>query len=364
MHTTDQAHRVIFIDLMRAIAVLQMVQGHTISVFLSQDLKTTELPIFAIWYFLRGMTAPIFMFTAGTVFTYLFRSVKKPFNQNYRVKKGITRAFLLIFLGYVLRYPTWKIFDFSEVTTEQWQSFIAVDVLQLIGFSLLILLAILFLSEKIKLHFTTSFFICSAFIFLISPFTELVNWNSFLPTPIASYMFRGTGSLFPIFPWAGYVVSGGILGSYLAEHPMVFKTAKFSLKVFIYGVILILLAFLSQFFIQVLNIQIINPQTEPNTIFFRVGFVILLTAVVSYISLRVNKIPLLIILAGRNTLLIYVVHLVILYGSAWTPGLTLLWGSSFSGWMSSLAALFMITLMTFMVLLLHRFKMHNKELVT
>ena len=145
---------------------------------------------------------------------------------------------------------------------------------------------------------------------------------------------------------------------------MVFKTAKFSLKVFIYGVILILLAFLSQFFIQVLNIQIINPQTEPNTIFFRVGFVILLTAVVSYISLRVNKIPLLIILAGRNTLLIYVVHLVILYGSAWTPGLTLLWGSSFSGWMSSLAALFMITLMTFMVLLLHRFKMHNKELVT
>ena len=111
---------------------------------------------------------------------------------------------------------------------------------------------------KIKLHFTTSFFICSAFIFLISPFTELVNWNSFLPTPIASYMYRGTGSLFPIFPWAGYVVSGGILGSYLAEHPMVFKTAKFSLKVFIYGVILILLAFLSQFFIQVLNIQIIK----------------------------------------------------------------------------------------------------------
>ena len=118
MHTTDQAHRVIFIDLMRAIAVLQMVQGHTISVFLSKDFQTTELPLFAVWYFLRGMTAPIFMFTAGTVFTYLFHSVKKPFKNNYRVKKGIKRGLLLLFLGYILKYPTWKIFDFSEVSSE------------------------------------------------------------------------------------------------------------------------------------------------------------------------------------------------------------------------------------------------------
>ena len=39
MHTSDQAHRVIFIDLMRAIAVLQMVQGHTIDVLLAPDLE-------------------------------------------------------------------------------------------------------------------------------------------------------------------------------------------------------------------------------------------------------------------------------------------------------------------------------------
>jgi len=364
LHTTGQAHRVIFIDLMRAIAVLQMVQGHTISVFLSKDLQTTELPLYAVWYFLRGMTAPIFMFTAGTVFTYLFRSVKRPFGENYRVKKGIRRAFLLIFLGYLLRYPTWKVFDFSEVTPEQWQSFIAVDVLQLIGFSLLILLFILFVAEKLKFHFTTSFFVSAAFIFLISPFTEIINWNSFLPTPIASYFYGKTGSLFPLFPWAGYVVAGAVLGSYLAENPMVFKTAKFSLKVFIYGVVLFLIAFFSQFIIQALNIQIINPQTEPNTIFFRVGFVLLLTAIVSYVSLTVNKIPLIIILAGRNTLLIYFVHLVILYGSAWTPGLALLWGSSLSGWQSFIAALTMITLMTFMVMGIHKLKIRNKELVT
>ncbi len=236
MHTYDQAHRVIFIDLMRAIAVLQMVQGHTIDVLLAPELRTTELPVYAVWYFLRGMTAPIFMFTAGTVFTYLFHSVKRPFEENYRVKKGFRRAFLLIFLGYFLKYPTWTIFDFSDVTADKWQLFISADVLQLIGFSLLILLLILFIAEKLKLNYTATFITISTVIFVASPFIETINWISFLPAPIAAYFYSGSGSLFPLFPWSGYVIAGGILGCYLAQNPLVFKTARFSKLLAIFGV--------------------------------------------------------------------------------------------------------------------------------
>jgi uncharacterized membrane protein len=349
---------------MRAIAVLQMVQGHTIAVFLSPELRNTDLPVYAVWYFLRGMTAPIFMFTAGTVFIYLFRSVKKPFWENYRVKKGIRRAFLLIFLGYLLRYPTWKVVDFSDVTTEKWQQFFAIDVLQLIGFSLLILLVILFITQKLKLNYTTTFILGASFVFLASPFIETITWDSFLPVTIAAYFYSGSGSLFPLFPWMGYVISGGVLGSYLAQNPMVFKTSRFSLILAIYGTAFTLTALLSDLILKTYQIQIIDPQAEPNTILFRMGFVLMLTAVVSYISLKVNKIPQLLILAGRNTLLIYVVHLVILYGSAWSPGLDILWGYSFSGWQSFYAALIMILLMTFMVMGIHKLKIRNKELVT
>jgi uncharacterized membrane protein len=364
MHTTDQAHRVIFIDLMRAIAVLQMVQGHTIDVVLAAELRTTELPVYAVWYFLRGMTAPIFMFTAGTVFTYLFHSVKRPFGENYRVKKGLRRGFLLIFLGYFLKYPTWTIFDFSDVTADKWQLFISADVLQLIGFSLLILLLILFIAEKLKLNYTATFITITTIIFVASPFIETINWISFLPAPVAAYFYSGSGSLFPLFPWSGYVIAGGILGCYLAQNPLVFKTARFSKLLAVFGVAFTLVAIFSEIILQALQIQIVDPQAEPNTIFYRVGFVLLLTSVVSYISLRVNHIPQLIILAGRNTLLIYIVHLIILYGSAWTPGINLLWGYSFSGWQSFVAAVIMITLMTFMVLAIHKLKIHNKELVT
>jgi uncharacterized membrane protein len=364
VHSSEPKHRVIFIDLLRAIAVLQMVQGHTVDVLLAPEFRTTEFPIYNIWYFLRGMTAPIFMFTAGTTFTYLFKSVKKPFGENYRVKKGLRRVLLLLLIGYILRYPSWTIVDFSQVTAENWQTFFIVDVLQLIGFSLLVLLLILFFTEKLKLNFTVTFIVSAALIFLTSPFMESINWNSYLPAPIAAYLYSGSGSLFPIFPWAGYVISGAVLGSYLAQNPMVFKSSRFSTLLAIVGAAFSLIALFSYLILQAYGIDNINPQAAPNTIFFRMGFVLLLTALVSYISLKVDKIPHLIILVGRNTLLIYVVHLMILYGSIWTPGLKLLWGESFSGWQSFGAAITMITLMILMVKLIHRFKIHNKELVT
>lgn len=364
MHSSEPKHRVIFIDLLRAIAVIQMVQGHTVYVLLAKNYMNEELPVFALWHFLRGMTAPIFLFTAGTVFTYLFSSVRKPFLENYRVKKGIKRAFLLLFIGYMLRYPSWTIVDFSQVTPEAWQSFFIVDVLQLIGLSLLILLFILFTVEKLKLNNLAAFVTVSAIIFIASPFIDSINWIEILPAPFAAYFFSGSGSLFPIFPWAGFVISGAVLGCYLAQNPMVFKSSRFSIWLGIISVIFLLAAYFSELIMDASSINIFNPQVSPDTIFLRIGFVLALTSLVSYISLKVEHIPYLIILIGRNTLLIYVVHLIILYGSVWSLGLGAILGSSLTGWQSFFASIVMIALMTLMVLIIHRFKIRNKELVT
>lgn len=364
MTPSGQKHRIIFIDLMRAFAVLQMVQGHTINVLLAEQFRNTDYFFYAVWHFMRGMTAPIFMFTAGTVFTYLFRSVKKAFGENQRVKKGVKRGFLLIGIGYLLRYPTWTVFDFSEVSELSWRIFQAVDVLQLIGVSLLLLIVILYLSEKTGINDTVLFTLAASLIFFSSPFIEKIDWLLFLPQFIASYFYTGTGSLFPVFPWAGYVVAGGVLGSYLAKNPLVFKTKRFSLLLALFGSAFMLVSLVSIPIMNALNVEIENVQTSPEVIIFRVGFVLVLNAIVSFIALKVEKIPQLIILVGRNTLLIYVVHLLILYGSAWNPGINFLWGKTFNGWSSVFAALIMISVMTLMVLIIHKLKIRNKELVT
>jgi len=361
MSSTDLKHRIIFIDLLRAFAVFQMVQGHTIDTLLADDFRTSESLIYSVWFFMRGMTAPIFMFTAGTVFTYLFRLVQRPFHDNPRVIKGIKRGLLLIFLGYLIKYPTWKVFDFSNVSDYSWQIFLAVDVLQLIGFGLLAMLLLLYISEKINLNPYILFIVTSLCVFLVSPYFSTIEWNNYLPQAIAGYFYSGTGSLFPFFPWAGYVIAGGVLGSYLAKHPTVFKSSKFSIALLAIGAMFIIISKTLNMFSPA---ESVTNSAATSTILFRIGFVLLLISLVSYVSIKVSTIPKLIVLIGRNTLLIYVVHLLILYGSAWNPGLYSQFSHSFTGWQSFYSAIVMVALMSSMVIILNYLKVRNKELVT
>ncbi len=364
MAHTEKKHRIIFIDLMRAIAVLQMVQGHTTDVLLADNFRNPDSLIYSTWVFLRGMTAPIFMFTAGIVFTYLFQLVNKPFKENPRVKKGVKRGLLLIFLGYLLRYPTWTVFDFSQVSDSSLQVFFVVDVLQLIGASLIALLLLLYIAEKFSLSYYTVFLIALVMIFGLSPFFLTIDWNSFLPAPIAGYFYTGTGSLFPFFPWAGYVIAGGVLGAYLARHPLVFRSSKFSLNLATIGAALILTSTFPDVLTNLLGVTTVVNLADTGLVLFRVGFVLLLNALVSFISLKADSIPKILVLLGRNTLLIYVVHLVILYGSAWNKGLYDYIGKSLTGWQTFSSAVTMIAVMTLMVILINLFKIRNKQLVT
>ena len=90
----------------------------------------------------------------------------------------------------------------------------------------------------------------------------------------------------------------------------------------------------------------------------------LLNSAISFISQKIESIPKIIVLVGRNTLLIYVAHLMILFGSAWNPGITLLFASSLNVTVTVIAAILMILIMILMVHLLSRFKFRNKQLVT
>lgn len=364
MTQSDKKHRIIFIDLMRAFAVLQMVQGHTVDALLAPEFRSFDYPVYAIWHFMRGMTAPIFMFTSGTVFIYLFRVIDEPFEKNPRVKKGIKRFLLLVFLGYLLRYPTYKIFDFSNVTKQQLDIFFAVDVLQLIGFGLLFLIISAYISEKLNLDDTITFLIMALMFIVPSPFFVKINWIQIFPQPIANYFYTANGSLFPLFPWVGYVLSGGILGSYLARNPLVFKTKNFSVRLFGIGFLLILFVAIYVIFQLGKGIHQLSDSYTYDTIIFRIGFVLILNGIVSYISQSITSIPRIFILIGRNTLLIYVVHLMIIYGSAWNPGLYMIWGKSVPASTTILIALGIITLMTLMVYLLNKLKIKNKQLVT
>lgn len=365
MVRSEKKHRIIFIDLIRALAVIQMVQGHTIDALLAPEYRSLDYPAYYVWNFMRGITAPVFMFSAGTVFTYLLRLVNEPFENNPRVKKGFRRFIFLVVIGYLLRYPTYTVFDFSNVTQKNLDIFFSVDVLQLIGFGLLFLLISAFIAEKTKLSDTIVFLLISLIFFIAAPFVTKINWIDYLPQPIAGYFYTGTGSLFPLFPWAGYVVFGGILGSYLAKNPLVFKSNRFSFNLALYGAVFIIISEAALVITnKVFNYYYDNSSYNLDTIFFRLGFVLVLNSIVSFISQNIESIPKIIIIIGRNTLIIYVVHLIILYGSAWNPGLSVIFGSKLDVTPTIIIAISMITLMVLMVFVFNKLKFRNKQLVT
>lgn len=364
MTQNSKKNRIIFIDLMRAFAVLLMVQGHTTDVLLSLTYRNPEAVSYVIWNFMRGMTAPIFLFSAGNVFTYLFKLNDEPFISNPRAKKGFKRFLLLVILGYMMRFPSANIFNFSHVTPDQWRTFLAVDVLQLIGFGILFLMVFIFISEKLKISSYVILSIGTLLFIGLFPVFSFIHWSNFLPTALAGYFSYETGSNFPLFPWVSFVLAGGILGNYLAKNPNIFKTSLFSIKLAVFGASLVLLALIGDIIETKIFGQSYFWTISPNLVFLRIGIVLILNSIVALISISVESIPRIIILVGRNTLLIYIVHLVILYGSAWSVGIIILFYSSFNIWQTIGAVLIMLTLMVGMVELIHKFKVRNKELVT
>lgn len=347
--TKPKRDRIIFIDLMRALAVILMVQGHTIDTFLADNYRTYNSIYFIAWFTIRGFTAPIFMFSSGVAFTYLFRLVNLPFDQNPRVKKGVKRFIMLILTGYLLRYPTHRVVEFSEVSNDQWLTFFTVDALHLIGFGILLVLVLAFIAEKFKLSDFLVFGIGAAFFFLMWNVTENINWANYLPIPFAAWLYAGTLSLFPIFPWSGYVLAGALLGSYLAKNPGVYSRKNFSFVLMLIGagfgvaaaiVILIQAEVYGYKYYITDNIFVV---------FMRLCGIMILNGIMSFFAVYIKRIPEIIKLVGQYTLLIYAIHIIILYGSAWIPGFGMFWPKTLNLFESILAAIALIILMFLMV---------------
>jgi uncharacterized membrane protein len=338
-------HRIVFLDLLRALAVMMMVEGHTIDVLLLDEYRSNDYLGFKLWQFTRGMTAPIFLLTAGTVFIYLLRSTALPFRDNPRVAKGVKRALLLFALGYLLRFPSPSIIGIFSAPDEQWRAFWIVDALQSIGMGVLLLLVGAFLSEKLRLNDLAVFGCGGLFFFACAPFFEQIAWNEWLPAPIAAYFYSGSGSLFPLFPWAGYVMFGGVLGAYLACADRRPEPTGLSRRLIIAGMALLALYYYAESLKAAgygsAHFWASNPDLAP----LRLGSVLLLIVPIALLSVRVRVVPPTLLTVGRRTLPIYLLHLVILYGSPWNPGINRFCDKCLPLWPSMSAALLMQAVM-------------------
>lgn len=342
--------------MLRAFAVVMMIQGHTIHTFLSSEFRTSEYFFYTAWHWMRGFTAPIFMFTAGVVFTYLLHNKNLPVGENPRIKKGLKRFITLVVIGYLLRFPTLDIFHFDRVTQEQWLIFFSVDALHLIGFGILAIVVLTIAAEKFHISNTKVYLLGALFFVLLTPIIREIIWSKILPLPLAAYFDRSTGSIFPFFPWLAYLLGGSVLGNYLAHRKGVQRTQKFGITILIIGIILFSASFLLDSLQYYAMVDYSNWLLHYSVFLNRIGFVLMLASGLAFFASKLKSLPEVVKILGRHTLVIYVIHLIILYGSVLSIGFYQRVGETLNTFQSILAAIIMIAVMTIMAFGLEKLK--------
>ncbi|EAR15510.1 MULTISPECIES: acyltransferase family protein [Robiginitalea] len=302
--------RLYFIDAMRAWAILMMLQGHFIDGLLDPLFRDPSNPAYATWLYFRGITAPVFFTVSGFIFTYLL--LRTPRNQpdNPRIRKGIRRGLQLVAIGYLLRTNL-----FGLLQGQIYPSFYLVDVLHCIGVALLLIIGIYQLTRKFRPGaFPVLLLMVTVGLFLFEPVYKTWTYEGW-PAAIANYLTKANGSVFTIVPWVGYTAFGAFLATAFRRYA---NTRHLYVKSILLSVLagVALVGYSSAFFSWVARQtgwELPEMVVANNYLFIRLGDVLLVFAVFMLLRGLLKKEVFLRI--GQNTLSIYVIHFIILYGS-------------------------------------------------
>lgn len=301
-HLPQTKTRLYFIDMARTVAILLMLEGHFVHDSLAAVWANDSYAAYSTWKFIRGFTSPTFLTVTGLVFTYLLLGNEHlKFWENIRVRKGLKRVVELLFWGYLLQYY-------------------AFHVLQCIAVGILTIILIYGVYKAIRfIPLWIYYFIAGLLLFYSYLFFGKLG-SHYWPTNAPAFVqniFHGPHSEFPITPRMGYTMFGAMLGTLLY---------KFKAQVKSYGVIFgtALLGFLIYIgikptFLWMQSFDFLSsiPLYEMDWLYEKLGMVLIVLAILLALETYVLNIQKenLFLKIGQNTLSIYVIHMMLLYGS-------------------------------------------------
>jgi len=321
-----------------------MLEGHCTGMALDKAYRSTEYPLYNFWFFIHNTTSPLFFTISGLVFAYLLTGKStEPFFEKKRVRKGFKRVVELLIWGYLLQLDLRGVYNhvFNNIPYDMsW--FAAFHVLQSIAigiFGLLVIYGIQQWIGKVALHW---YYLIAALVFfymnawlnhtIMQDQTMIAQGvqsaKSFYPTDVPLFiqnMFYGPFSEFSVIRYLEFTLVGGMLGSIIRKNESRIFSFKF---ISLFGGAGILILLFTQPVLR--NLDIILNQLklanaavhESNTLAIEViGMIIIFVALLmladKYKLIKDN----LFLRVGQNTLVIYIVHVIILYGGIFGLGL-------------------------------------------
>jgi uncharacterized membrane protein len=319
----SRSRRVIFIDLARALAVVFMLYGHAVSALLDPRYRSGTW--FDVWTFQRGLTSSLFLILSGFAFSiatarhWTLHTTVSP-----AIVKRARRFALFIALGYALHFPVARLSELSSIPSDRWRAFLAVDVLQLIGVTFVAVQLLVMLTRSRRV-FMVSSFVLALILVALTPAAYDFDWGRLVPLWLASYLGPASGSLFPLLPWAAYVLVGVGLGQIYARWGVADLWRYANVALVLPALALLVTGF-------ALDAAHVFGRGEwsfvPPQFLVRTGSCFLVMGVMAHASARLTGLPHVFGAVAQETLLIYFVHLCIVYGSVWNVGLVQRYGET------------------------------------
>ena len=300
-----------FLDWMRGLAVVVMIQCHVFNSFVRLDLR--EGGPYVLSQFVGGMAAPLFLFMAGMTFAFQLESLeRREPNRWRRWRISLRRAAYILSIAFLFRFTNWVASlphaDVDEITK--------VDILNCMGVGMAaVSLAALF-EFKGRARFAV---LAGLAIAAAAPIMASLAWGG-TPAIVQEYLVPGPGRpRFPFFPCASYVAFG------LAAGAIVKRTAADRLDRLMQWSVAIgfALVFTAQYFS---NIPYsVYPHSDfwkdsPALILIRVG-IMLLMMVGAYLwtEFCMGTGWSWMLCFGKTSLMVYWVHVMLVYGDVAKP---------------------------------------------
>jgi hypothetical protein len=306
--------RHLFIDLYRSAVILLMLEGHVFRMFLPLSMQQTGA--FQFHEIFHGLSAPAFLFGSGLTFVI---STRKRWEHYHHwgppLARRVRRLLFVILLGLFLHLPY---FSFRKIvvdgSTQDYLQLFQCDVLLCIGIGLLALHGLVFFFKTegrfYGLVLATILSVC-----LLTPLMWDVDFLNYLPPFLSQLCNSAHGSPFPLFPYVGFLFAGVIVSWEFTVAIERRREAAFMRQLLLLGVGLVAGGIL----LDLLPIRIYPTYnfwyTSPNYFFIRLGSLMLMVSGFWYVSRNLARVGRVFTVFGKESLFVYVFHLLILSGS-------------------------------------------------
>lgn len=308
-----------FIDILRGLSVLWMIEAHITDDVLWDQAKSTTL--FNLISISNGFVATTFLFCAGAGF-YIATARKFEDYKNFRKPLWIylRKLAFILFIAYAMHLPTRDFFQLFTLTHDQYVRFLECDILQTIVYSSLLALFFFFVISNIKYLKYISIIIALMAYYLTS-FVWAIDPFKYLPTFFATWFAEWPVSHFPLLPWTGHFFGGLAITSFFMESNNKKKFALWlGLLSFILSIVMLILK----------DLPLPNYphaedwwHTSPSHFLFRFSVIAFLFSILFYFEdfLKDRFFAKPLTLMGRESLLLYVGNVILIYGSIINSGI-------------------------------------------